>query len=1129
MATKQSATNTLLLRNHDNIPQMKNAPRIVSGIFLWILLLPAISQADDRTDWLEKMQNIVPQGYVCRRATEPLVIDGKLDEKAWKAASWTTDFVDIQGDAKPRPRFRTRAKLLWDDNFLYIGAEIQEPHVWATLTNHDSVIFKDPDFEMFIDPAGNTQPYYEFEMNALNTTWDLLLNRPYMDNGKPHDDWEIPGSKTAVQIHGTLNRSSDTDRGWTVEIAFPWRVLSEHARHAGPPTEGEQWRINFSRVEWQVIKTNGGYAKVPNTPEDNWVWSPQGVVDMHRPEMWGLVQFTALPARKKIQVEPIPGKVARDVALEIYYSQRVFHAANNRWATNIAELGLDARDLPAGAETPVLDMTEDGYACGVPFAQGGRQHVWRIRQDRLLKLDETLPVESESFISTAAEKFGDAGRRAAYFLVDNMPAKDRAGFDREFLMENLSLAFEARKKFSWGTNVTERMFFNDVLPYASLDEPRDPWRPQFFAMGSEICRDCKTATEAAQALNRDLFKRINVHYNLARKRNNQSPKESIEQGKATCTGLSIILVDACRAVGIPARIVGVPEWANKEGNHTWVEIWDGDWFFLGADEYDKLGLNRGWFVADAANTARSTNRINQIFATSWRRTGDFFPLAWDAGSRDVPAVNVSARYAAQVADTNSTHDLVSVRLRDKEGGERLSATVEIRDADGKLLASDQTRSGAADLNDMPGFKLPEKGVSLTFRFIRNGEAREKTVPCVVCLKSHTLDFAWNDLTAVPPEIQSVEMWLAKPAAERGATPEVNFSRDAAKRIIALAWDDVEKTRTPSATEELSAKKIALGEHSLKWLERTFGEAPDGKHSLWITMHGGGQGTEEENDLNWKGYYGRYEFPPGSINVAPRAPANTWDMWHVEWVDGLFDRLIADYVLQRGVDPSRVYLIGYSAGGDGVYELASRLPDRFAAAGMCAGHPNQVTPEALRNLPFFLYMGGADDAYHRNTVVREFSAAMDALQAKDAEGYWHRLTVYPGLPHNMQGREAEMIPRMTPLRRVLWPSRVVWKQNNEVTHTRFYWLARDAADVKPNEIFAAHVDGQTITIETPASGRLTLRLSDELLDLDKSVRVIAGGKTIFDGNVKRSFSAVYESLREREDPQSVCTALLPVSW
>ncbi len=155
----------------------------------------------------------------------------------------------------------------------------------------------------------------------------------------------------------------------------------------------------------------------------------------------------------------------------------------------------------------------------------------------------------------------------------------------------------------------------------------------FIRWRSDIVRDCKTATEAAQALNRELFKQINVHYNLGRKRNNQSPKESIEQHKATCTGLSIILVDACRAVGVPARIVGVPEWAQKEGNHTWVEIWDGDWYFTGADEYDKNGLNRGWFNNDAAITVRSTNPLNQIYATSWRRTGQYFPLAWDLDSR----------------------------------------------------------------------------------------------------------------------------------------------------------------------------------------------------------------------------------------------------------------------------------------------------------------------------------------------------------------------------------------------------------------------------------------------------------------------------------------------------------------
>jgi hypothetical protein len=196
--------------------------------------------------------------------------------------------------------------------------------------------------------------------------------------------------------------------------------------------------------------------------------------------------------------------------------------------------------------------------------------------------------------------------------------------------------------------------------------------------------------------------------------------------------------------------------------------------------------------------------------------------------------------------------------------------------------------------------------------------------------------------------------------------------------------------------------------------------------------------------------------------------------------------------------------------------------------MCAGHPNQVTPEGLRNLPFFLYMGGDDSAYNRNVVVRQFSAKMDALQTNDPAGYPHRLTVYPGLPHNMQSREAEAIPRMAPLARVTWPKRVVWKQD-DVTHTRFYWLERASEAVKSYEIYAAHVEGQTITIETPATGSLTLRLSDRLLDLDQPIRILAAGKTIFEGKVPRSFAAVVQSLQEREDPDTIATALVPVSW
>ena len=234
----------------------------------------------------------LPKTYECRQTSQPVRIDGKIDDPAWRSAPWTDDFVDIEGAVKPAPRFRTRLKMLWDDRYLYIAAQLDEPHVWATLTQHDSVIFHDNDFEVFIDPNGDTLEYYEFEINALNTGWDLFLDKPYRHGGKARNSWEIPGLRTAVHMDGTLNDATDTDRGWSVEIAFPWKALAEYAHKETPPRSGEEWRINFSRVEWRHEIVNGKYRKVPNMKEDNWVWSPQGAINMHIPERWGRVRFT---------------------------------------------------------------------------------------------------------------------------------------------------------------------------------------------------------------------------------------------------------------------------------------------------------------------------------------------------------------------------------------------------------------------------------------------------------------------------------------------------------------------------------------------------------------------------------------------------------------------------------------------------------------------------------------------------------------------------------------------------------------------------------------------------------------------------------------------------------------------
>ncbi len=335
-------------------------------------------------DWETKMQPQVPRGYVCQLAAKAPEIDGKPDDPAWAAAAWTEDFVDIEGSAKPRPRFRTRAKMLWDERFFYIAAEMEEPHVWATLRKHDSVIFQDPDFEVFIDPNGDSHEYGEFEMNALNTGWDLFLAKPYKDGVQADDSWEIPGLKTAAHVRGSLNDPSDKDEGWTVEIAIPWKALSRLTHKASSPQEGDQWRLNFSRVEWQIRIEDGKYVKLPGTPEDNWVWSAQGVIDMHRPERWGCVQFTRKNPGETTFVPDVT-LPARDALQEVYYAQKSCFDKHQHWASTFEELELKPQEHGA-VGLPTLKTTDSGFESTVDLNLPGKHSTrWMIRQDSLVR------------------------------------------------------------------------------------------------------------------------------------------------------------------------------------------------------------------------------------------------------------------------------------------------------------------------------------------------------------------------------------------------------------------------------------------------------------------------------------------------------------------------------------------------------------------------------------------------------------------------------------------------------------------------------------------------------------------------------------------------------------------------
>jgi hypothetical protein len=248
-------------------------------------------------------QNVEPLHYTCYHTNQKPAIDGKLSDAVWQQAAWSQDFTDIEGDKRPAPPLRTRLKMLWDDQYLYIAAELEEPHIWGKLLQRDTIIFHDNDFEVFIDPDGDGKEYFEIEVNARNTVFDLFMPRTYNEGGHALMTWDAKGMKTAIGINGTLNKPADKDKSWTVEMAIPFKAL----RLLGipdVPKDRSVWRINFSRVEWDTDIKGGQYVKKTNPatgkplPEHNWVWSPQGVINMHVPQKWGYVQFSTQPVQK---------------------------------------------------------------------------------------------------------------------------------------------------------------------------------------------------------------------------------------------------------------------------------------------------------------------------------------------------------------------------------------------------------------------------------------------------------------------------------------------------------------------------------------------------------------------------------------------------------------------------------------------------------------------------------------------------------------------------------------------------------------------------------------------------------------------------------------------------------------
>lgn len=352
-------------------------PSSYSKIAIAVLLLlsvPVSGKAQSQFAGLEPLFTD-PKSYVTCFTSETPAIDGDITDAVWKNSVWTDFFTDIEGDRKSAPVQNTRVKMLWDKSYLYIAAEIQESHVWGNLLHHDEVIYYDNDFEIFLDPDNNTHQYFEIEVNALNTIFDLFLSKPYRNNAGVLISWDTPGLRSAVKIQGSLNKPTDTDKGWTVEMAIPFKALTL-GNSVNIPKEGDLWRMNFSRVQWDTEIRNGNYSKKKdlkgkNLPEHNWVWSPQGIINMHYPERWGYLQF-AMKNTKEVASSfqlPYPEKQKKYLWL-VYYRQKEFYSKNGLYASSLSQLGIDSEiTIENKVNTLKLEATRYQFRASINHAK----------------------------------------------------------------------------------------------------------------------------------------------------------------------------------------------------------------------------------------------------------------------------------------------------------------------------------------------------------------------------------------------------------------------------------------------------------------------------------------------------------------------------------------------------------------------------------------------------------------------------------------------------------------------------------------------------------------------------------------------------------------------------------------
>ena len=355
-------------------------------------------------------------------------------------------------------------------------------------------------------------------------------------------------------------------------------------------------------------------------------------------------------------------------------------------------------------------------------------------------------------------------------------------------------------------------------------------------------------------------------------------------------------------------------------------------------------------------------------------------------------------------------------------------------------------------------------------------------------------------------------------------PVTPLSKQQANELAANLWHEKQKVTEALYGPMWDAQLFELRDLRMPVFTAIYGEKPDDGRSLYISMHGGGNAATTINDEQWQNQKMLYT-PKEGVYIAPRAAVNDWNMWFRPFVDTLFQMIIRTAVIKHDVNPNKVYIMGYSAGGDGAYRMAARMADHWAAAAMMAGTVGETSPLNLRNIGFTIWMGENDSAYHRNELAVEFGHSLDSLHAVDPGGYIHQTNIVADKGHWMDNADTLAVKWMSVFRRNPYPDRIVWRQEESALRQNFYYLSIPPDEAKAGKEVRVDKSGNTITILKNDYSTLYIDLNDKIVDLDKPVTVICNGEKIFKGMVKREAEHIAISIEERNDQDYIFSALI----